>query len=124
MARKRQFFRSVTVIAALSLALAGCFPSADPGSVSEEAILADIGTTRDHLLITNNNSFVWSQVTFVLNGTYRYKTDTVPRGGTSISLSSFADDSGQAYARTALGVHHVTIHVAKGLEGREGWFEW
>lgn len=124
MARKRLSVRLVPVCTALLLIAGGCVPFFSPQAVSDVAILADIGATRQHLLVTNQNPFVWHHVTFVLNGSYRYQAEMVPRGSTSIMFSSFADDSGQAYTGTAAALRHVTIHVADSVEGRDGWFEW
>ncbi|QRG66537.1 hypothetical protein [Brevibacillus choshinensis] len=125
MSRKRWSVYELQVCAAaLTFFVAGCVPSARYAESGEAPILADIGATRQHLLITNNNSFVWRQVTFTVNGTYQYQMDVVPRGSTSITLSSFVDDFGRAFTSTAAGLRHVDIDVAGSSSGTGGSYQW
>lgn len=106
------------------LVIIGCTPHAHPSEDGITLILADIGATRQHLLVTNNNPFVWRKATFVVNGEYRYQMEVVPRGSTSITLSSFVDDDGQPYSGTAAGLHKVDIEVADSTLARSGSFQW
>ncbi|MDF2683684.1 MAG: hypothetical protein K0R47_4874 [Brevibacillus sp.] len=125
MGRKRWSVYELQVCAvALTFFVGGCVPSAHLAEAGEAPILADIGATRQHLLITNNNTFVWRQVTFIVNGTYRYQMENVPRGSTSITLSSFVDDFGQAFTSTAAGLRHVDIDIVDTSSGKRGSFDW
>lgn len=125
MSRKRWSVYELHVCAAaLTFFVAGCVPSAQSAESGRAPILADIGATRQHLLVTNNNSFVWRQVTFTVNGMYRCQMEMVPRGNTSITLSSFVDDDGQAFSSTAAGLRHVDIDIADSSSGNRGSYQW
>jgi hypothetical protein len=106
------------------LVLAGYSSNAPSSKAGNTLILADIGATRQHLLVTNSNPFVWRKVTFVVNGTYRYRMEVVPRGSTSITLASFVDDDGQPFSGTAAGLRGVDIAVGDAAAGRQGSFRW
>lgn len=101
----------------------GC-SSQPSGSPEQPGPLASLSFAPQHLILDNQNDFVWKQVTITLNHSYTYKTDLLSRGPSSIPLSAFRDSQGTPFDPSKAQPRHLTIDVREGFDGQPGQFVW
>lgn len=113
---------SLGILLALLSFCAGCSnPSYD---AKEPQLLAAISFASQHLIIDNQNDFVWSKVTIKLNNNYTYQTQLLSRGPSSIPLSSFLNPQGESFNPDKAQPHHLKLEVLEGFNGEPGQFIW
>ncbi|WP_248930412.1 hypothetical protein [Paenibacillus hamazuiensis] len=106
----------------ITAAAVGCSSSESGGG--KLPLVADIGVTKQHLIVKNGDPFVWRQVTITLDEAFTYKTDIMPRGSSSIPLADFKDAGGESYRPGVTHLKRVRIEAAETEDGIPGQFDW
>ncbi|MWC29651.1 hypothetical protein [Paenibacillus sp. MMS18-CY102] len=87
-------------------------------------LIADIGVTKSQIIVKNGDPYVWRDVEIMLNGTYRYHSDYVPRGNLSFPYKAFVNSQGESYVPGRLKVRQVEIRAKRQDNGPEAVFKW
>lgn len=114
--------RLLGLLLGLLLLCSGCSKTGAETSILQ--LNADIGATKEHLIIKNGDACVWKNATVTINDEFVYQTDLIPRGNTSIPFSLFANQRGETYRLRPLRPMDIHILVPEITEGKKGQFKW
>ncbi|MFD0675391.1 MULTISPECIES: hypothetical protein [unclassified Paenibacillus] len=119
---KRWLPLSLCILLPLLSFCVGC--SSQTSNIQEPELLVALSFAPRHLMIDNQNDFVWTKVTIKLNDNYIYQTNMLSRGPSSIPLSSFHNELGEAFNPEKTQPHHLILEVLEGFNGNPGQFIW
>ncbi len=85
---------------------------------------ADIAATDKHLIVKNGDAFVWKNGKIIINDSFVYQADIIPRGNSSIAFPLFMNEEGEVYKFLPLRMMKVQIHVPDVADGKPGVFQW
>ena len=105
------------------LLLSACSASESAG-VGDPGLMVKLSFSPNHVMVDNGNDYVWKGVSVELNGKYRYATEVLPRGASSIPFSEFRDEAGNAFERRQSAPHRMTLRVKEGFGGKPGTWQW
>ncbi|NOU97123.1 hypothetical protein GC093_28435 [Paenibacillus sp. LMG 31456] len=118
----RWLYLSLGILLPLLSFCAGC--SNQSHYATEPQLLAALSFAPRHLIIDNQNDYVWTKVTITLNSNFTYQTPILSRGPSSIPLASFLDPQGESFNPDKTQPHHLKVEVLEGINGKPGQFIW
>jgi hypothetical protein len=113
----------ILILSLLLLLCAGCTPMSE-AVANRQNLLPALSFSAKHIIIDNQNAFVWKNVSIKINDQYVYTTPILPRGPSSLLLSDFRDSEGIPFDPGRWTPHQLIIEAQEGADGKPGTFEW